>query len=200
MKRQRKCGSVVIEAVITFSLFLLISIVLIGTLLTIAVDEKMDWATMRAKDELAFTLMPIKGHDSHLINMIESHLLTKMARLVTNDKVSEIDMTSLVRRLDKSTLIAPAHGIAELTVEYQYAFIALKKEHRLIVPVAPVVISDGIAFDEDIVYITNYGEKYHLAECYHLRKSKYGIKINDAKQKGYEPCKNCHGGANESNW
>jgi len=200
VKQMRKRGSVVIEAVITFSLFLMTLIILIGTLMTIVVDEKLDWAAMRTKDELAFSLMPFKGHSSHLINSIENHLLTQMAQIITDDKVSELGMTSMVKGLEQSRLRANAHGIAELTLHYEYAFLSLKKESFLILPVAPLVISDGITFDDDLVYITNYGEKYHLSKCHHLRKSKYGIKIDEAKAKGYEPCKNCHGGANESNW
>lgn len=168
--------------------------------MTIIVDEKLDWAAMRTKDELAFSLMPFKGHSSHLINSIENHLLTQMAHIVTDDKVSEVGMSAMVKGIDQSRLSTNAHGIGELTLRYQYAFISLKQESHFVIPVAPLVISDGITFDEDLVYITNYGEKYHLSKCYHLRKSKYGIKIDEAKAKGYEPCKNCHGGTNESNW
>lgn len=45
--------------------------------------------------------------------------------------------------------------------------------------------------DEDTVYITKTGEKYHRAECRYLSKSKIPIKKSDAIAKGYEPCKVC---------
>ncbi len=42
------------------------------------------------------------------------------------------------------------------------------------------------------VYITNTGTKYHNSGCRSLSKSKIAISLDDAKAKGYEPCKNCH--------
>ncbi|MBE0449309.1 MAG: hypothetical protein IBX70_00555 [Clostridia bacterium] len=52
--------------------------------------------------------------------------------------------------------------------------------------------NDGLKFESSTVYITTYGEKYHLEHCFHLRKSKFPIDIDEAAAKGYEPCKNCH--------
>ena len=42
------------------------------------------------------------------------------------------------------------------------------------------------------VYITKSGEKYHLDGCSSLRKSKIPVSLEDAKARGYEPCKNCN--------
>lgn len=42
------------------------------------------------------------------------------------------------------------------------------------------------------VYVTSNGEKYHKAGCSYLEKSCMSIDINDAKQKGYEPCSKCN--------
>lgn len=42
------------------------------------------------------------------------------------------------------------------------------------------------------VYITKSGEKYHLEGCRHLRFSrKIPINIATAREEGYEPCKTC---------
>lgn len=41
------------------------------------------------------------------------------------------------------------------------------------------------------VYITKSGTKYHRADCRHLRKSGQALSLNDALDKGYEPCKSC---------
>ena len=54
------------------------------------------------------------------------------------------------------------------------------------------VISDGQDFSDKLVFITTYGKKYHKETCFHLRKSKFGILIDSAKEKGYEACKNCY--------
>ncbi|HHY41549.1 MAG TPA: MBL fold metallo-hydrolase [Thermoanaerobacterales bacterium] len=41
------------------------------------------------------------------------------------------------------------------------------------------------------VYITKTGKKYHLEECNLIRDNKIPIKLSEAKEKGYEPCKTC---------
>jgi len=50
----------------------------------------------------------------------------------------------------------------------------------------------GQAAKKDVtVYITETGKKYHTAECSLLRESKLPIKLSEAKERGYEPCKTC---------
>lgn len=42
------------------------------------------------------------------------------------------------------------------------------------------------------VYITNTGTKYHIDGCRYLKDSKISTSLNDAKSKGYTPCKVCN--------
>lgn len=44
---------------------------------------------------------------------------------------------------------------------------------------------------ETIVYITNYGEKYHTSYCRTLKDSHISISLEDAKTRGYKPCGIC---------
>ena len=44
---------------------------------------------------------------------------------------------------------------------------------------------------DDIVYVTNYGKKYHADGCEYLKKSRKPISREYAVQKGYSPCKVC---------
>jgi len=44
---------------------------------------------------------------------------------------------------------------------------------------------------ETTVYITRAGEKYHLSDCKHLRRSKIKVSLKEAKIKDYEACKDC---------
>lgn len=44
------------------------------------------------------------------------------------------------------------------------------------------------------VYITEHGDKYHLAGCKYLRKSQIPISRSDARAQGYTPCKICKPG------
>ena len=57
---------------------------------------------------------------------------------------------------------------------------------------APVGV---MAADNDVVYVTNTGSKYHATGCRSLRKSKRAITLAQAKQAGYTPCSICLGGS-----
>jgi predicted component of type VI protein secretion system len=41
------------------------------------------------------------------------------------------------------------------------------------------------------VYVTRTGAKYHTEYCQYLKSSKIPIELNDAKTRGYTPCKVC---------
>lgn len=45
--------------------------------------------------------------------------------------------------------------------------------------------------NEQTVYITDTGEKYHRDGCQYLRKSKHAISLSDAEARGYTPCSRC---------
>jgi len=49
----------------------------------------------------------------------------------------------------------------------------------------------GIWAPDAPVYVTDFGQKYHRAGCRHLAKSKTAITLGEAKQKNYQPCKEC---------
>lgn len=42
-----------------------------------------------------------------------------------------------------------------------------------------------------IVYITRTGIRYHRGSCWYLRRSKLPVEIEEAKERGYTPCKVC---------
>ena len=45
---------------------------------------------------------------------------------------------------------------------------------------------------QEIVYITDTGEKYHKSTCFHLRYSRYAIGLEEALDRGYNSCKHCY--------
>ncbi|MBF4695384.1 hypothetical protein ISU02_20000 [Fusibacter sp. Q10-2] len=59
-------------------------------------------------------------------------------------------------------------------------------------PIIRVAYGDGVEFESKTVYITRTGAKYHEGNCMHLRRSKIPIDIENAEERGYEPCENCH--------
>jgi endonuclease G, mitochondrial len=60
-------------------------------------------------------------------------------------------------------------------------------EEGSVVPVVPISQDEG----ETVVYITRTGKKYHKEGCRFLSKSKISISLNEAKEKGLQPCKMC---------
>lgn len=56
------------------------------------------------------------------------------------------------------------------------------------------VIAENSANDNkafDTVYVTKTGTKYHLAGCTYLKSSVNEISLDEAEEKGYEPCSKC---------
>lgn len=45
---------------------------------------------------------------------------------------------------------------------------------------------------DSIVYMTDYGNKYHVAGCKYLKKSAIAISKSEAKQRGLSPCSQCN--------
>lgn len=55
----------------------------------------------------------------------------------------------------------------------------------------PIVQPSRQDKQEQTVYITRTGEKYHRGDCRYLSKSKIAIKRKDAIARGYNACKVC---------
>lgn len=73
--------------------------------------------------------------------------------------------------------------------------IALVSALLCISMITPVTV---MAAENDVVYITDTGKKYHAANCSSLRKSKHAITLANAKASGYTPCSKCLGGTSVS--
>ena len=46
--------------------------------------------------------------------------------------------------------------------------------------------------DEEIVYVTKSGGKYHTAGCSHLSESSIPVTLEQAVAEGKAPCSHCH--------
>ena len=51
--------------------------------------------------------------------------------------------------------------------------------------------SENATKKDTIVYVTEYGTKYHRENCRYLRKSRIETKLSVAKEYGFEPCYVC---------
>ena len=182
MKRSEK-GSVTIEATIVISLVLMLLFGCLGTLLTIFVDTQMEWAVQNASDEMNIIGIPFADRTDQLRDL----MWIKVSKQIANrsiDNFVEIQELSLEK--------VDGHSINMWEVSYDYRFFSFAEIEKIHVPFKTGDENDGLKFKSSTVYITTYGEKYHIDDCFHLRKSKFPIDLDEAVEKGYEPCKNCH--------
>lgn len=182
MKRSEK-GSVTIEATIVVSLVLILLFGCLGTLLTIFVDTQMEWAVQSASDEMNIIGIPFADR---------TELLGELMRNKVNKQVANRSIDNFVEVHEVSLENVNGHAINMWEVSYDYKFVSFADNEKIHVPYKSGNENDGLKFESSTVYITTYGEKYHIDECFHLRKSKFPIDLDEAVKKGYEPCKNCH--------
>lgn len=185
-------GSLSIEAALTVSIMLIVFTFILGALISIYIDENMQWSILQTKDDLSLAYMPYIGHDQFEMKKVEQTLLSALAEYRLYENITYREMDQLVRKTHVRPIESDDLGFLSLSVSYQYTMPSIINRGALIIPTVAAAFSDGVDFDHLTVYITTYGEKYHKTDCFHLRKSKFGISLADAKSKGYEACKNCH--------
>jgi hypothetical protein len=190
MKRLK--GSLSIEAILSVSLMLIIMTLILGALISIYIDENMQWSVMQTKDDLSLAYMPFIGHDQSALKIVEQSVLTTIADHRLNQNINSREMNRLVSKVFVAPVEKDQLGFIALNISYKYIMPSFVKKGEMIIPTVAAAFSDGVDFDSQTVYITTYGEKYHRPSCFHLRKSKFGIALSEAKIKGYDACKNCH--------
>jgi len=193
LKFKDEKGSVVIEAVISVSLFMTIAVMVFGLLISVYLDESLQWATLQMREELSFYTMPFMGHDRIVQQEVNLLTISGIASLNLKKQIEINGLKSLVELTNKTNLSFDEYGNVEYTIHYKYKMPTVFPDNEIVIPICAAVISDGIDYSEGMVYITTYGEKFHKGDCFHLRKSKFGILLGKAKEKGYEACKNCFG-------
>lgn len=82
-------------------------------------------------------------------------------------------------------------GFAINTGGHEYAFDNFKL-HEASLPTAKPHQDVPRKLPPTTVYITRTGKKYHRGSCSYLRKSKTPISLEDARAKGYTPCRRCN--------
>lgn len=184
-------GSIAVEGLLSITILMILIISVFGTLLTITCDEKLEWAVLQTQGEMGLYSMPLMG-DEHIVeSTINETALTLLAKQTLNKHLEQGEL-NLLDIKPSSKIRFTAYGVAEFEVHYGYRMPNAVGEKILFIPMGASLISDGNDFSDHLVFITNYGEKYHIETCYHLRKSKYGISLEKAIEEGYEACKNCH--------
>lgn len=191
LKKER--GSVAIEAVLSISVLMILMVMLFGTLLSVYLDEESHWIAMQATEDMGLYAMPFIGHERIIQEAVNAFLLSELTVISLNHHIEAHGLTPLIKLHPDTVVTFSDYGFAELTFKYRFKLLAIDSENEIVLPMSAAVTSDGNDFSDDLVFITTYGEKYHKATCFHLRKSKFGISLTSAIEKGYEACKNCHG-------
>lgn len=189
---RRLKGSLSIEAILSMSMMLVILTLILGTLLSVYIDENVQWSVLQTKDDLSLAFMPFYGHDKFLEQILEQAVLTVIAEHKLDENIKNRDMSQLINHVKVTPIHNDSMGFLQLEVSYKYLLPGLFAKGEMVIPSVAAAVSDGVDFSSEMVYITTYGEKYHQSNCFHLRKSKFGIDRSEAIDKGYEACKNCH--------
>jgi hypothetical protein len=190
--RKKERGSVAIEAVLSISVIMILLITLFGTLLTVYLQEEGHWIAMQATEDMGIFAMPFMGHERIIQEGLNEYVLTEMTVMALKRHIDAHDLRKLISVHPDTKIDFGDYGFADLTYVMRFNLLALDSVKTIVIPISASVVSDGNNFSEDTVFITTYGEKYHIESCYHLRKSKFGMSLTLAIEKGYEACKNCH--------
>lgn len=179
----KRRGSIAIEAATAFVFALLILASLLGTLISVVAADRSDWRAMRTVENVAV-----------LHNAMFDRKAVDLAAVMA---ASTVDFgAALSGGFSKMNLPVfgryDDYGNIQLNFDYKFAINGIKSGDYIVLPLGGYQVSDGVDFKKETVYITRTGERYHKDGCFHLRKSKFGIDIEDAKVRGYTPCKNCH--------
>jgi competence protein ComEC len=82
-------------------------------------------------------------------------------------------------------------GKAFIRILLIFSLLMAASAHASPVPHPARPTTSRVARVEKTVYITRTGKKYHRADCRYLAQSKIPIKLSEAKDQGYTPCKVC---------
>lgn len=183
MTRKRK-GSVALEAAVSFSFALCLILLVLGGVISVVASEESDWAALHSVSDLDFAHNALVD-TPRLDSLMSASIATLSFRSTMAPSTLAVPLGMVRSKPDE-------YGSLCLGFQYKFQVAGIRKTDSIILPLGGYKVSDGIDFKEETVYITRTGEKYHKEGCFHLRKSKFGISLENAVNQGYEPCKHCN--------
>ena len=188
-------GSVTIEATITFTISLFLLFLSVGTVFSILINERMHQIAMEVTGDLQGNVITYFDMKDNIKREAAEYTLEVSALNHFNEKLTAQHMDSYVKIRSFDSHIKSNMddtGVFKLVVCYEFNIPTVLKSQELSYPIIRTAYGDGVEYESRTVYITRTGEKYHEDSCMHLRRSKIPIDIKNAKERGFEPCKNCH--------
>lgn len=189
MKKSK--ASVTIEAALVITISMILIITLVGSILSLYIDEQLEFAFLNAKNELEVASMPFIGHEKVIRRTINEAILSEIGAWLYNRELEKFEIDQLIHNL-KVEVTFDDLGMGQYKLAYDYTLPTFLGRHQFALPFSPAVYSDGDQRTNKTVFITTYGERFHRSECHYLRKSKFGISIDKAREEGYTPCKVCY--------
>lgn len=177
---KNKRGSVSVEAAISLMIFIMAAAGLIYLMRDLQTQERVRQGTFEISRQMAAV---------DIQNDAQCFALAQLLWL-SNDNVKNEKVFLTEAHLEKD-------GTFELEVKWDLALpLGQKVRHEYELKNRLLTRGyDGISQNEDdLVYVTDTGGKYHLSGCYHLAKSQKTLTKKEAVKNGYGPCWHCVGG------
>jgi hypothetical protein len=183
-----KRGSIAIESMLVMSFSILVLFTTIGLALSIYVQSIVVSEMRETADEIS-AVMSITLKDNTLSSRVTNQIiLAGTANLKLKHRLKHFP---LVTKVSSNASKIDNNGMMLWRVEYTVTLPLLQMKPHFTMPIRGVVQGDKIDPEEEIVYYTRTGKRYHLETCYHLRQSKIEVNLKGAISRGYTPCKVC---------
>lgn len=185
--RRKRRGSIAVEAAVAFSISMLIIMAVFASIMNLYADDSLGWAAIGTQSGVGLAGNVAEAFGSEVVS---AATLTAAGNIAYKNNINRRLLAGMVDK--KLALALPDDfGTYTLNLGYDYKMPGFRQSGEMFIPVGASFTSDGLDFEDDMVYITNTGKKYHIGSCMYLRKSKHGVGLKDAKKRGYTACKNC---------
>ncbi|MDM8533273.1 hypothetical protein QUF55_01100 [Clostridiaceae bacterium HSG29] len=184
-------GSLSIEALISVFITLLLMLSLIGIINTFYVNEVINHALYQSVIEMSSNNICTQYGNNDFSVQDKTINLFSNKKLYGNLKY-EIDKNLSDFKYDSNYDLKNKEG----SFQVNYSFEIL----NYVIPIKKTIEYKSFLhkrikiknINDEIIYVTKTGEKYHKNGCFYLRKSKIEMKLMDAISEGYTPCSRCY--------
>ena len=183
-------GSLSIEALISVFITVLLMLSLIGIINTFYVNEVINHVLYQSVIEMSSNNICTQYGNN------DFSMQDKTINLFSNKKLYD----NLKYEIDKN--LSDFKYVSDYDLEEKQGSFNVKYPFNIlnyVIPVEKTIEYKSFLhkkieiknMNDEIIYITKTGEKYHKNGCFYLRKSKIEMKLIDAISEGYTPCSRC---------
>ncbi len=183
-------GSLSIEALISVFITLLLILSLIGIINTFYINEVINQALYQSIIEMSSNNICTQYGNNDFSMQDKTIEIYSNKKLYSNLKY-EIDKNLSDFKYESDYDLNNKEG--SFNVKYSFNIF------NYVIPVEKTIEYKSFLhkkisiknMNDEIIYVTKTGEKYHKNGCFYLRKSKIKMKLIDAISEDYTPCSRC---------